>query len=89
MIMSEKKLLTIFMEKMAADEEFAAKVAELQTPEELIELAKIQGIELSLEQAEKGLGYVQQLAKEDSEIEDGELEEVAGGSDPDGESFCF
>ncbi len=78
--MSEKKLLTMFMEKMATDEAFAAKVAGLQTPEELIELAKELGVELSEKQAEIGLAHVKNLVAEDSKIDEGALEHIAGGS---------
>ncbi len=80
MIMSEKKLLSIFMEKMATDEAFVAKVAGLQTPEELIELAKELGVELSEEQAKKGLAHVQKLVVEDSVIDEDTLENIAGGA---------
>ncbi len=82
--MSEKKLLSIFMEKMATDEAFAAKVAGLQTPEALIELASELGVELSEEQAKKGLVHVQKLAVEDSLIDEKELEDIAGGEDSGG-----
>ncbi len=78
--MSEKKLLTMFMEKMAADEEFVAKVNALQTPEELVELAKVLGVELSEEQAGKGLAHVQKLAAEGSVIDEDALEDIAGGA---------
>ncbi len=87
--MSEKKLLSIFMEKMSKDEKFAAKVAGVKTSEELMELAQTLGVELSEEQAKNGLAHVQNLANENEVVEDDALEEVAGGSDPGGDSlFC-
>lgn len=78
-MMSEKKLLTMFMEKMATDEEFAAKVAGLQTPEDLMELAKKLDVELSQEQARNGLAQIKKLGQEDSMLEDDALEDIAGG----------
>lgn len=53
-----------------------AKAAKCKTPEELIELAKKGGIELTKEQAE---AYIAELAN--YELDEAELEKIAGGED--------
>ena len=77
--MSEKKLLTVFMEKMATDEGFALKVAAMQTPEGLMELAKSVGVTLTQEQAELGLKKVKAMTAEGKSLDEDELDGVAGG----------
>ncbi len=77
--MSEKKVFTVFMEKMAADEDFAAKVKALQTPPELVALAKTVGVALSEAQAQKGLACIQKLAEEGGTLTDDALDGIAGG----------
>ena len=56
-----------------------AKAAKCKTPEELIELAKKGGIELTKEQAE---AYLAELAN--YELDEAELEKIAGG-----EGSCY
>ncbi len=79
MVMSKQKVFTAFMEKMATDDDFAAKVNALQTPADLIALANTLGVTLSDEQAQAGLACVQKLAEGDGVLADDDLEEVAGG----------
>ena len=54
-----------------------AQTAKCKTPEELIELAKTGGMELTVEQAKAYLAELQ-----DIELDDKELEKIAGGSCP-------
>ena len=54
--------------------EIIAKAVECETPEELMELAESEGIELTKDEAE---AYISELA--DAELTDAELQQVAGG----------
>ena len=65
--------------------EMLAKAMECKTPEELIALAKENGIELS---AERAKDYLKQLEGIDIQLSDEAMEKVAGGS---GETWdtCF
>ena len=56
--------------------EIIAKAVECETPEELMELAESEGIELTKDEAE---AYISELA--DAELTDAELQQVAGGDD--------
>ncbi len=77
--MSEKKLLSLFAEKMATDESFAVKVASMQTAESLIELAKNEGFTINEEQAKAGLAKIKSLADQGKKLNDEELDDIAGG----------
>ena len=62
------------LDKSLFTKENLAKVMECKTPEELIELAKEEGIEVTKEQAE---AYLAEL--ENVELDDEMLEKIAGG----------
>lgn len=53
-----------------------AKAAACKTPEDIIALAKENGIELSVEEAKK---YLEKVGNFDAAISDEDLEKVAGG----------
>ncbi len=68
------------MEKLdlnSLTKEQIAMAAQCKTPEELIELAKKTGMELSIEQAQ---AYLDEL--ENMELDEATLEKVAGGGKP-------
>ncbi len=88
-MMSEKKLLSLFAEKMATDEAFAAKVASVLTAEGLIELAKSEGFEVSEEQAKAGLAKIKRLAEQGKTLNDDDLDNIAGGYKHACKSECF
>ena len=67
------------MEKLdlnSLTKEQIAMAAQCKTPEELIELAKKTGMELSIEQAQ---AYLDEL--QDEELDEAALDKVAGGGD--------
>ena len=72
-------------ENIKITKEMLAKAMECKTPEELIALAKENGIELS---AERAKDYLKQLEGIDIQLSDEAMEKVAGGS---GETWdtCF
>ena len=61
-------------QKANLSEEVIAKAMQCETPEQLIELAKSEGIELTLEEAE---AYLAEL--DDVELDSKQLKSVAGG----------
>lgn len=65
------------IDKSKLTREILEKAAQCKTPEELIELAKTGGMELTVEQAKAYLAELQ-----DIELDDKELEKIAGGSCP-------
>lgn len=77
--MSNKQLLSVFVEKMATDEEFLMKVAALQTKENVVELAATMGYEITLEAAEQGLEHIHKLLEQSKTLGNDDLEDVAGG----------
>ena len=61
-------------QKANLSEELIAKAMQCETPEQLVELAKSEGIELTLEEAE---AYLAEM--DDIELDREQLKEVAGG----------
>ena len=61
-------------QKANLSEELIAKAMQCETPEELVELAKSEGIELTLEEAQ---AYLDEL--DDVELDSKQLKAVAGG----------
>jgi predicted ribosomally synthesized peptide with nif11-like leader len=62
-------------EQKMPSKELIQKMQECETPEQLIELAKTEGIELTKEQAEAAIAQMQ-----DVELEESDLNAVAGGN---------
>lgn len=77
--MSNKQLLSVFAEKMATDEQFAMKVAAIQTKENLVELAATMGYKITLEQAEMGLERIKKLSEKSESLGNDDLDNIAGG----------
>ena len=63
---------------MEMNKELLAKAKEMKTPEELMALAKENGIELTEESA---AAYFDRLHPQTGELSDDELDNVAGGGD--------
>ena len=61
---------------MEMNKELLAKAKEMKTPEELMALAKENGIEMTEESAK---AYFEQLNPKTGEVSDDELDNVAGG----------
>jgi len=61
-------------QKANLSQELIAKAVDCETPEELIELAKTEGIDLTLEEAE---AYLAEM--DDIELDSKQLKQVAGG----------
>ena len=66
-------------QKANLSKEVIAKAMDCETPEELVELAKNEGVELTLDEAE---AYLAEM--DDIELDSKQLKAVAGGWD-----FCF
>ena len=67
------------IDKTKITKDMLEKAAKCQTADELIALAKTEGIELTLEQAK---AYLEEL--QDVELNQETLDKVAGGADPRG-----
>jgi len=65
------------IDKSKLTKELLANLAKAETPEELIALAKAEGINITKAEAE---AYMAEL--QDIELDDKELEKIAGGSCP-------
>ncbi len=65
------------IDKSKLTREILEKAAQCETSDELIALAKSKGMELTVEQAKAYLAELQ-----DIELDDKELEKIAGGSCP-------
>ena len=65
------------IDKSKITKEILAKAAKCETADELIALAKTQGIEITKAEAESYLAEM-----EDMELDDKQLEEIAGGACP-------
>jgi len=65
------------IDKSKLTREILEKAAQCETSDELIALAKSEGMELTVEQAKAYLAELQ-----DIELDDKELEKIAGGSCP-------
>ena len=61
--------------------EIIAKAVECETPEELMELAESEGIELTKDEAEAYISELADAELTDAELTDAELQQVAGGDD--------
>ena len=74
------------IDKSKITREMLEKAMKCKTPEELIALAKAEGVDITKEEAE---AYLAELSE--FELKDGELERVAGGfcgNDLECPSFC-
>jgi predicted ribosomally synthesized peptide with nif11-like leader len=69
------------IKEIFADQDFVAKLLEMETPEEVQAAVKEKGVELTLEEIEAARKEtVNRLEKKDSdEVSDEQLEQVAGG----------
>ncbi len=70
-------------QKANLSEELIAKAINCETPEQLVELAKSEGIELTLEEAE---AYLDEM--DDIELDSQQLKSVAGGGWCPGDCKC-
>ena len=70
-------------QKANLSEEVIAKAMQCETPEQLIELAKSEGIELTLEEAK---AYLSEL--DDIELDSKQLQKVAGGCYGECSTYC-
>ena len=66
--------------------ELLKKAAACDTPEEIMSLAKEQGVELSVEQAKK---YLEELETLEFDLSDEQLASAAGGSCHQGGGLCL
>lgn len=78
----EKKTVIDFLKKAQSDEELATQMETVATLEDIVDLAKETGFEITLEQLDEAIKLsqlLQQVKGNREELSDKELESVSGG----------